>query len=293
MRSTGPLRAARSRAGLRLALPAALVLAVCASGCQRLPFLQRAASAVLDPEPTVTYRVKRGDTIERIAAWHGVETHAIRRGNALARDEQPAPGAQLRIPARPLATYALRPGDTLGRVGQWYGVDVDALIRLNDVADVRRLPVGMEIRIPATATRDGALAAARARPRHAVTRRAPPPAVSAAPPEVATAAAPNAAADADRALAEATAAYDAADFEGALAAARSAEQRLNGAAAAGDRARLARAHLLAGMSAVALGRDEDARCSFQAAVALDDSAAPDPLRASPRILTVFNEAQGR
>lgn len=307
MRSTGPPRVARARAGLRLALPAALALALCAAGCARLPlpgFLERATRAALQSEPTVPYRVKAGDTVERVAAWHGVDADALRRANGLERGEQPAAGTVLQVPERPLATYVLRPGDTLGRVAQWYGVDVDALIRLNGVTDVRRLPVGMEVRIPATATRDGARLAARAHASRTATRRAATPAVSAAPPRAAAATSTGAVAspgpteatapaEVDRALAEATEAYDAADFEGALAAARRAEQRLNGAVDPADRARLARAHLLAGMAAVALGRDDDARCSFQAAVALDESVAPDPLRASPRILTVFNAAQGR
>jgi hypothetical protein len=102
----------------------------------------------------------------------------------------------------------------------------------------------------------------------------------------------SAGAEVDRTLAQASEAYDAADFEGSLAAAQDAERQLSAEPHdAADRQRLARAHLLAGMSNVALGRDEDARCSFQAAVALDRSIRLDPARTSPKVLSVFDDAQ--
>jgi LysM repeat protein len=298
MGSSAFLRAGRSGARAR-ALATALALGFVVSGCARLPW-QRVALPLPPSGPTVEYRVKRGDTPERVAAWHGVDAGELRRMNRLDRGDALAPGEVLRVPARPLARYTLRPGDTLGLVGQWYGVDVDALVRLNDVADVRRLPVGRVITIPATATRDGRRAAA-LRPRRA--RAAAAPAVSAGPPPAsevspapasaseASLAPPPASEPVERELARANEAFESADFDGALAAAQDAERQLAGRLAPEDRRRLARAHLLAGMSQVALGREDEARRSFRAAVAADDTLTLDPAQTSPKVLGVFNEAR--
>lgn len=295
MRSSAFLHAGRSGAGLVAALGAALALELLGSACAHGPYLARTPAPA---PPTVEYRVKRGDTLPRIAAWHGVDVEQVRRLNLVA--DALVPGRVLRIPRRPLATYTLRPGDTLARVGQRYGVGVDALVRLNDVADVRRVPAGQVIRIPATATR-GRATLARQRPASAprpVAVRSPPP-VAAGPPATPAPTSPtlrpeSVGAEIDRTLAQASDSFEAADFEGALAAAQAAQDRLPAEPQAPeDRHRLARAHLIAGMSNVALGRDEEARRSFRAAVALDEAIAPDPARTSPKILTVFNEAQPR
>jgi LysM repeat protein len=263
------------------------------TGCAKLPWRQGAPATA--PVATVEYRVKPGDTLDRVAAWHGVEAEQVRRLNDLDRNDTLEPGRILHVPKRKLASYSLRSGDTLGQLGQWYGVDVGALIHLNDVADVRRLQVGRVIVIPATARRDGrraALARSRATRPAAV---ASPPAVAAAPPSASpapVAAAPLDRAAVDQTLARAGHAYDAADFDGALAAAQSAERMLaSDSLTPEDRQRLARAHLLSGMSSVALGREEDARCSFREATAADRTIALDPARTSPKILTVFNESQ--
>jgi LysM repeat protein len=298
-----------------LAIACAWAALACQHARQNLP------DALL-PESFVEYRVKRGDTLSRVAAWHGVEVEDVRRYNAIEGDRL-APGQVLRIPERPLASYALRPGDTLAKVGHWWGVDVEALIHLNDVRDVHRLPVGMVVRIPATAKRDGAALAARAHARGGAQRaaaarrpaaagassstasalpaprpvtRAPAAARAAAP--TATAAAPRAeerpAPDrsaVERALAKAQAAYEEADFEAALEAAREAERLLTGFPLdASDRRRLARAHLLAGMANVALGREEDARRDFRSARAADPTIGLDPAQASPKIQIVFEQA---
>lgn len=310
-------RPTRARAAGRIAL--AIACAWAALACQHAR--QNLPDALL-PESFVEYRVKRGDTLSRVAAWHGVEVEEVRRYNAIEGDRL-ASGQVLRIPERPLATYALRRGDTLAKVAHWWGVDVEALIRINDVRDVHRLPVGMVVRIPATATRDGAALAARAHARggaqRAVAARRPvsagsstssasgvaaarpvarAPAAAPAAASTRTAAAPPAAEPAtpdrsavERALAKAQAAYEEADFEAALEAAREAERLLTGFPLdASDRRRLARAHLLAGMANVALGREEDARRDFRSARAADPTIGLDPAQASPKIQIVFEQA---
>jgi LysM repeat protein len=223
--------------------------------------------------PTVAYRVKPGDTLERVAAWHGAAAGDVAESNGLAADAALEPGRTLQIPARALPAYALQYGDTLGRLARWYGVEVDDLVRLNDVSDPRRLETGHVLRIPANAQRSDP---------------PPPPApvaetaVLAQQPEV------------DGALGQASTRFEEADFEGSLASAERARSLLPAAPeTAGERRLLARGYLLGGMAEVALGRDEEARASFRRAVALDPGIDLDSARVSPRILSVFREARGR
>jgi hypothetical protein len=99
-------------------------------------------------------------------------------------------------------------------------------------------------------------------------------------------------AEVDRALVRATRAFDAADFDGALAAAEHAQRLLRADTTdPADRRRLARASLLAGMANVALGRGDEARRSLRAALAFDETIRPDPERASPTIAAAFRDAQ--
>ncbi|RIL02356.1 MAG: hypothetical protein DCC71_16540, partial [Proteobacteria bacterium] len=101
------------------------------------------------------------------------------------------------------------------------------------------------------------------------------------------------AAEADAALAQASAAFDAADFDQTLAASTRAQHLLGGAARSDDdRRRLARSHLLAGMAQVALGKEAEARASFRQALAHDAAIELDPARVSPKVIGTFQEARG-
>jgi LysM repeat protein len=323
MRSSAPPPAVHSRAGrswdkVSLALAVALAFAAIATGCQRLPGSRDGAPP---PAPaTVEYRAKPGDTVERIAAWHGVEAKEVRRLNDLDGDDELAAGRRLRIPSRPLARHRVSRGETLGRIGQRYGTGVEALIHLNDVADVRKLQVGQEIRIPANAARPAppaAQPAARATPatplprpvvrtrtesermesQRAASERAARAAAessasSTAPARSDRVAPPPARAEVDRALLQASRAFDAADFDRALATAERAQRLLPADTTdPADRRRLARAHLLAGMANVALGRRDEARRSLRAALSFDETIRPDAERASPTVAAAFRDAQ--
>ena len=303
-----------------LAWAMGIVCAAMASGCQHLPGSSRAEAP--SATPTVEYRAKQGDTIDRIAAWYGADASEVRRLNDLEDDDEVAANQVVLVPARTLTRHRVLSGETLGIIGQRYGADVDALIHLNDVADVRKLQVGQRIQIPANARRQTPSAPPRAVPRPAVTAtskptvpRPPPsdpPAEAApetpaqAPPEEAPgdavspppAAAPEdverarARAEFDRALSQATDQFEAADFVAALATIEQARPLLSASAAdAVDRRRLADAQMLAGMAQVALGRDDAARNSFREALALDETIRPDPAHASPTIDAAFRDAR--
>jgi LysM repeat protein len=259
-----------------MAVALLVVVALLVLGCARLrspkavPPVSAPAPPVSAPAPAgAAYTVKPGDTLERIAAWHGASAEDVAQHNDLDGAEPLAPGHHLVVPLRPLAEHAVRSGETISGLARWYGTEEEALIRLNDVADVRRLAVGRVLRIPATARRSD-----------------PPP-----PPPVPTPAPAVGAADA--AIAEAYAAFDAADFDAALEAAARARTLLPAQPDADeDRRRLARVMLLTGMAQVALERDAEARTSFRGALAHDPSLALDPAQFSPKIVDTFERSRG-
>ncbi len=295
--------------------------AAVATGCQHLPWSSRSEAAP-PATPTIEYRAKPGDTIDRIAAWYGVEASEVRRLNDLEEDDELSSDHLVHVPARTLTQHRVSGGETLGIIGQRYGADVGALIHLNDVVDVRKLQIGQQIQIPANAMRQTPSAlprAVRAPPVTAARKPAvptPPPSEASAdaPPETPpqdpreddpdnlasqpTASAPSdvelarARAEFDRAMSQATHQFETADFAAALATADQAQTLLRAAASdAADRRRLADAQLLSGMAHVALGRDDEARNSFREALALDETIRPDPERASPTIDAAFRDAQ--
>jgi LysM repeat protein len=256
-----------------VAIAVALLLGAATSSCRHAP--PPASSPPRASGSLAAYAVQPGDTIEQIAAWHGVRAAEIERLNTLGPQEPLASGRTLVVPFQPLATYTVKPGDTLGTLADAFGVEVVALAHLNAIADPRRLAAGTLLRIPADAQRTETPIATRA-------PRRPPDAAASAP----------ATNETDGALAAAHAAFDGAEFEAAIAWADRAQQYASSRDPV-DRARLARAHLVRGMAEVALGRDDAARTSFGHALELDRSIDLDPNETSPKVLSLFREVRGR
>jgi LysM repeat protein len=126
----GPLasehRAARTAALLALAAATAL-------GCAKL-------RAIVDPpvsappapgEPVVAYVVQPGDTLARVAAWHGVAEGEAAARNGMQPGEALRPGRELLLPRRKLPTHTVAAGDTLMEIAVAYGVEPDAIAHLN------------------------------------------------------------------------------------------------------------------------------------------------------------------
>ena len=277
-----------------------LIVCLAAAGCRHAPPpVQTPARA---PGSTVVYRVQPGDTDVRIAAWHGVPVAELRSLNDLGVDEPLDPGRTLLVPARPLPTYRVNEGDTLGRIAQRFGVELDALAHVNAIMNPQRIVAGTVLRIPATAQRTEVPRSARPR------RAAPPPAtpaVAAAPARTSgtsdaddgsgrTIVRPASEIRAEQALVSAEHAFEEARFEEALVWTDRAQQALPASSAnAADQRRLAQAHLVRGMTEVALGRDAEARASFGRALAADNNIEFDPASVSPKVLTIFREVRGR
>ncbi len=107
----------------------------------------------------VTYTVKSGDTMAKIAAAHGVALGALVRSNP--HIENPSlifPGQRLTIPggrvdddAEFTEVYRVRSGDTMKTIARMKGVSLAALIAANpQIADPDVIRVGWLVRVPST-----------------------------------------------------------------------------------------------------------------------------------------------
>lgn len=132
-------------------------------GARLVQVLERIPRTTL--ENVLVYRVRRRDTLHRVARRFGVSVEQLAEWNGLSvTDVRLRPGQVLRIPrgpdrpdarGQPLAfrtstTYRVRPGDTLYRIAQRLGVSVEVLRRMNPGVSPHRLSVGQVLRVPAS-----------------------------------------------------------------------------------------------------------------------------------------------
>jgi membrane-bound lytic murein transglycosylase D len=115
-----------------------------------------------------SYRVRRGDTLTRIAAKFGVRTKDLMAANGLRSANRIRPGQTLDIPGRTRVvvaaaepddapaparaaastTYRVRSGDTLGRIAKKLGTTEHALAEENGIRDKSLVRVGQTLRVP-------------------------------------------------------------------------------------------------------------------------------------------------
>jgi len=111
-------------------------------------------------EDVLVYRVRRQDTLHRIARRFGVSVEHLAEWNGLTvTSARLRPGQVLRIPrssnrvgasGSPTATYRVQPGDTLYRIARRLGVSAEVLRRMNPGVVSHRLNVGQVLRVPAS-----------------------------------------------------------------------------------------------------------------------------------------------
>ena len=110
----------------------------------------------------VYYRVKRGDTLKRIARKFGVTVAQLKRWNHL-RSSRIRPGHKLIVFKQgakvkrytktksrktKLIKYRIRKGDTLYAISARYGVSVSKLMKVNRIKDPKQIKPGRVVRIP-------------------------------------------------------------------------------------------------------------------------------------------------
>ena len=99
------------------------------------------------------YRVRRGDSLWKIARRFGVTVTDLKRWNHL-KSNTLRPGQRLVIRAsrqassRSFITYRVRRGDTLDAIARRYGVRVQDLMEINGIQNPRRLRPGQQLRVP-------------------------------------------------------------------------------------------------------------------------------------------------
>jgi murein DD-endopeptidase MepM/ murein hydrolase activator NlpD len=94
-----------------------------------------------------TYRVKKGDTVEKIAHAHGLRIDAIIAGNGMANANKLYEGQELRVPNMDGVLYTVKRGDSLSGISGSMGVPLPAILDANDLQNDAISP-GTKIFIP-------------------------------------------------------------------------------------------------------------------------------------------------
>jgi membrane-bound lytic murein transglycosylase D len=141
-----------------------------------IPASERHVEQVREAE----YRVRRGDTLSRIAARFGVRTQDLMAANGIRKANHIRVGQVLEIPGRSrvvasapspagepraassparsvsgASSYRVRPGDTLGRIAKRHGISERALADANDIRNKSLVRVGQVLRIPGGGAESG------------------------------------------------------------------------------------------------------------------------------------------
>ena len=134
----------------------------------RVPATRTAAAPTVDepaqPQKPQRYRVRRGDTLGRIAKRFGTTVGTLVAMNNVDQPHFIKPGQILRVPATRTAAaptvdepaqpqkpqrYQVRRGDTLGRIAKRFGTTVDVLVAMNNVDQPHFIKPGQVLRVPA------------------------------------------------------------------------------------------------------------------------------------------------
>ncbi|AIQ57714.1 M14 family metallopeptidase [Paenibacillus borealis] len=102
------------------------------------------------------YIARRGDTVSRIAARHGLTPEHVIQGNPWA-GSQPYlyPGQVLFLPSAPRKRYAVQEGDDVHSIASLFGVEIDELEMLNPGVSSGRICLpGKVLVIPAASRRE-------------------------------------------------------------------------------------------------------------------------------------------
>ena len=131
-----------------------------------------------------TYRVRKGDTLEKIADKLDTDVAQLKRDNHLRRSHIRA-GQVLKGPRGPAKAYVVGPGDTIYAISRRVGVSVEALRAENGLSRRASIHTGEKLRLPAGYRDRGSVTTTIRAPSGAeappVRRPAPPPPETALP----------------------------------------------------------------------------------------------------------------
>ena len=125
------------------------------------------------PQNTQRYRVRRGDTLGRIAKRFGTTVDTLVAMNNLAQAHYIKPDQVLKVPGKRTAVvpaahepappkkpqrYRVRRGDTLGHIAKRHGTTVDMLVAMNDLVQTHFIKPGQILTVPVKQTAEMSVA---------------------------------------------------------------------------------------------------------------------------------------
>ncbi len=113
------------------------------------------------PVTTRYHRVRRGETLSKIARRYGVSVSSVRRANRLRNSNLIRIGQRLKIPGSSVGARALRSsppprvrhhkvrrGQTLAQIARRYGRSIESIRRANGLRNANHIWVGQRLKIP-------------------------------------------------------------------------------------------------------------------------------------------------
>lgn len=114
-------------------------------------YLVGAVVALMVVVGSLDYTVKKGDSLNSIAAEYGVSVSAILKANNISDPDLILIGQHLVIPGhdgRPAQVHVVAAGETLGRIAAHYGTKTAQLASLNGIDNVNLIRIGQKLKIP-------------------------------------------------------------------------------------------------------------------------------------------------
>ena len=121
------------------------------SWCKKVKVAGSKISSPSGSVPCVTYTVKRGDILERIAQRHGTTMNTLMRINNLRSKNRIYVGQKLKIPsghATPVpSVYVVKRGDILERIASRHGTTMKDLMEINNLRSKNKIYVGQKLKL--------------------------------------------------------------------------------------------------------------------------------------------------
>lgn len=121
-----------------------------------------ASIVVAEVEDYLIHKVRRGETLARIANQYGVNVNTLQNFNQIRNARTLQIGQTLKIPLSgaistakvgpEVITHVVQKGETLQRIAKRYRVNATTLQAYNKISDVRKLQIGQVLKVPLPST---------------------------------------------------------------------------------------------------------------------------------------------